>query len=174
MRARNAQGYHILVSSISQLKCFIRLPQQRWWNEYDYMYQTWQDCIRHANTTFQKMNKKASSHFSRIASRVIDITVYLFNYLFWLVRLVSPWNMLFKDFDILTGPLYYVNRYYQSPFNNLIPVLAFGLIICFKYFQTTRVDAQIMREMRSFRQYKNSLSEFVLFVYNVCLHFDKL
>ncbi|XP_033754518.1 uncharacterized protein LOC117337581 isoform X2 [Pecten maximus] len=36
------------------------------------------------------------------------------------------------------------------------------------------VDPIIMKEMRSFRQYKNTLVELVLFVYNCCLHFEKM
>ena len=32
----------------------------------------------------------------------------------------------------------------------------------------------VMREMRSFRVYRNSLAELALFIYNCCLHFDKL
>lgn len=36
------------------------------------------------------------------------------------------------------------------------------------------VDPVIMKEMRSFRQYKNTLVELVLFVYNCCLHFEKM
>ncbi|KAK3086887.1 hypothetical protein FSP39_024935 [Pinctada imbricata] len=39
---------------------------------------------------------------------------------------------------------------------------------------THDVDPVIMREMRAFRQYKNTLVELVLFVYNCCLHFEKL
>ncbi|XP_060073765.1 uncharacterized protein LOC132553531 [Ylistrum balloti] len=38
----------------------------------------------------------------------------------------------------------------------------------------SRVDPVIMKEMRSFRQYKNTLVELVLFVYNCCLHFEKM
>ncbi|XP_021371290.1 uncharacterized protein LOC110461892 isoform X1 [Mizuhopecten yessoensis] len=38
----------------------------------------------------------------------------------------------------------------------------------------SQVDPVIMKEMRSFRQYKNTLVELVLFVYNCCLHFEKM
>ncbi|ESO86507.1 hypothetical protein LOTGIDRAFT_235319 [Lottia gigantea] len=36
------------------------------------------------------------------------------------------------------------------------------------------LDPVILKDMRSFRQYKNSLAELVLFLYNCCLHFDKM
>nr|KAG5712188.1 hypothetical protein BaRGS_014538 [Batillaria attramentaria] len=36
------------------------------------------------------------------------------------------------------------------------------------------VDPVVVKEMRAFRQYKNTLPELVLFVYNCCLHFDKM
>ncbi|XP_052061575.1 protein PF3D7_1417600-like [Mytilus californianus] len=39
---------------------------------------------------------------------------------------------------------------------------------------TSVVDLVVLKEMRSFRQYKNTLVELVLFVYNCCLHYDKL
>lgn len=48
------------------------------------------------------------------------------------------------------------------------------LLLIFVAVQTSRVHPIIMKEMRAFRQYKNSLVELVLFVYNSCLHFDKL
>lgn len=40
--------------------------------------------------------------------------------------------------------------------------------------QLSEVDGVLVKEMRAFRQYKNTLSELVLFVYNCCLHFDKM
>ncbi|CAL1540082.1 unnamed protein product [Lymnaea stagnalis] len=36
------------------------------------------------------------------------------------------------------------------------------------------INPVVMKEMRSFRVYKNSLSELTLFIYNCCLHFDKM
>ncbi|GFR93875.1 2-5A-dependent ribonuclease [Elysia marginata] len=36
------------------------------------------------------------------------------------------------------------------------------------------INPVVMKEMRSFRVYKNSLSELTLFIYNCCLHFDKI
>ncbi|CAG5126041.1 unnamed protein product [Candidula unifasciata] len=36
------------------------------------------------------------------------------------------------------------------------------------------INPTVMKEMRSFRVYKNSLSELTLFIYNCCLHFDKM
>ncbi|XP_055891980.1 uncharacterized protein LOC106072425 isoform X2 [Biomphalaria glabrata] len=36
------------------------------------------------------------------------------------------------------------------------------------------INPAVMKEMRSFRVYKNSLSELTLFIYNCCLHFDKM
>ncbi|XP_076449516.1 serine/threonine-protein kinase/endoribonuclease IRE2-like [Babylonia areolata] len=36
------------------------------------------------------------------------------------------------------------------------------------------VDPVLVKEMRAFRQYKNNLPELVLFVYNCCLHYDKM
>lgn len=38
----------------------------------------------------------------------------------------------------------------------------------------SEVDPVLVKEMRAFRQYKNTLPELVLFVYNCCLHFDKM
>ncbi|XP_062575562.1 uncharacterized protein LOC134237491 isoform X2 [Saccostrea cucullata] len=39
---------------------------------------------------------------------------------------------------------------------------------------TSHVEPILMQEMRSFRQYKCTLVELVLFIYNCCLHFEKL
>ncbi|KAK6174412.1 hypothetical protein SNE40_017694 [Patella caerulea] len=36
------------------------------------------------------------------------------------------------------------------------------------------LDPVVLKDMRSFRQYKNTLAELVLFLYNCCLHFDKM
>ncbi|XP_059170253.1 uncharacterized protein LOC131951863 isoform X2 [Physella acuta] len=36
------------------------------------------------------------------------------------------------------------------------------------------INPTVMKEMRSFRVYKNCLSELTLFIYNCCLHFDKM
>ncbi|XP_071089938.1 uncharacterized protein [Haliotis cracherodii] len=36
------------------------------------------------------------------------------------------------------------------------------------------IDSSVLKEMRAFRQYKNTLAEMVLFIYNCCLHFDKM
>ncbi|XP_046549530.1 LOW QUALITY PROTEIN: uncharacterized protein LOC124259432 [Haliotis rubra] len=36
------------------------------------------------------------------------------------------------------------------------------------------IDSAVLKEMRAFRQYKNTLAEMVLFIYNCCLHFDKM
>ncbi|KAL5021848.1 hypothetical protein ScPMuIL_001003 [Solemya velum] len=38
----------------------------------------------------------------------------------------------------------------------------------------SEVDSLVMKDMRTFRHYKGCLSDLVLFVYNCCLHFDKL
>ena len=42
------------------------------------------------------------------------------------------------------------------------------------FHQMCDVDTVILKEMRTFRQYKNSVVELVLFVYNCCLHFEKM
>ncbi|XP_048759681.2 uncharacterized protein LOC125669248 [Ostrea edulis] len=39
---------------------------------------------------------------------------------------------------------------------------------------TSYVEPIVMQEMRSFRQYRSTSVELVLFIYNSCLHFDKL